>query len=294
MARSILSGLSRTGDCELKVLIAGCGYVGSVLAVQLVADGHEVWGVRRRFSQVLEGVHALEADLSLRSDLGRLPRDVDAVFYLVSPAGADDALYRAAYIEAMANLLSLLEAGGESPRRIFFASSTAVYGQTGGEWVDEDSPTEPAHFSGERLLEAEQQLRASRFTATVLRFGGIYGPRRTGLVDRIRSGAAQYRAGRYTNRIHRDDCVGVLRHLLTHASPASLYLAVDCDPAEEKTLYNWLAGATGAPVPRERPAGAPPPARGGNRRCSNERLLGTGYTFRYPSFRDGYSAVLAG
>ena len=276
----------------MKLLIAGCGYVGSALAVELVADGHEVWGLRRRFTQVPAGVRAMEADLSLRSDLTRLPGALDAVIYLVSPGGSDDALYRAAYVVGTANLLAALEAAGASPRRILFASSTAVYGQQRGEWVDEESPAEPTHFSGKRVLEGERQLGASAFAATIVRFGGIYGPRRTRLVDRVRSGAALYRRSRYTNRIHRDDCVGVLRHLLTQPAPASLYLGVDCEPVDERTLHTWLAGATGAPVPREAPAHAPRPERRGNKRCSNDRLLGTGYEFRFPTFRDGYAAVL--
>lgn len=277
----------------MKLLIAGCGYVGSALATELVADGHEVWGLRRRFADVPAGVRTVEADLSLATDLGRLPGALEAVVYLVSPGGPDDALYRSAYVDGPANLLSALERAGTELPRFFFASSTAVYGQRSGEWVDEESLTEPTHFSGIRLLEAEAQLAASRFPTTVVRFGGIYGPRRTQLVHRIRSGTAQYRPGRYTNRMHRDDCVGALRHLLGQESPASLYLGVDSDPADEQTLYNWLAGATGAPVPRPVASDAPEPARGGNKRCRNDRLLESGYTLRYPTFRDGYAAVLA-
>ncbi|MBW2267980.1 MAG: NAD-dependent epimerase/dehydratase family protein [Deltaproteobacteria bacterium] len=293
--RSIPFGGSCTEDRGVKFLIAGFGYVGSALAAELVSDGHEVWGLRRRFTQAPEGVHTVEADLALPSDLGQLPGALDAVIYLASPGGSDDALYRAVYVEGTANLLAALEAAGERPRRIFFASSTAVYGQHAGEWVDEESPTEPTHFSGKRLLEAEGQLRDCASASSIVRFGGIYGPRRTGLVDRVRTGVVQYRRGRYTNRIHRDDCVGVLRHLLAHPSPASLYLGVDCEPVDEQTLYNWLSGATGAPAPREAetPRGASPPARGGNKRCCNDRLLASGYAFLYPTFRDGYAAVLA-
>lgn len=276
----------------MKLLIAGCGYVGSALAAELVGEGHEVWGLRRRFAHVPVGVRKVEADLSLPSDLVDLPTGLDALVYLVSPGGSDDALYRAAYVEGLANLLAALERAHERPRRILFASSTAVYGQRRGEWVDEDSPTEPEHFSGRRLLEAEAQLFASPFAATVVRFGGIYGPRRTRIVERVRTGSAFYRPGHYTNRIHRDDCAGVLRHLLEHPAPERLYVGVDAEPVEERTLLNWLAGATGAPSPREAPGDARSPARGGNKRCRNARLLASGYVFRYPSFREGYASLL--
>jgi hypothetical protein len=109
----------------------------------------------------------------------------------------------------------------------------------------------------------------------------------------VRTGGAQYRPGQYTNRIHRDDCVGVLRHVLALVSPAPIYLGVDCEPADEKTLYQWIAGATGAPTPRQAPRDAAAPGRRGNKRCRNTRLLESGYEFRYPSFRDGYAAALS-
>jgi nucleoside-diphosphate-sugar epimerase len=275
-------------------LIAGCGYVGSALGAVLVGDGHDVWGLRRRVVSLPAGVHPIEADLGLPGTLGDLPDGLDFVFYMASPGGSDDALYRAAYVEGLGNLIQALRGRGQSPRRVFFASSTAVYGQDQGEWVDEDSPAAPRHFSGRRLLEAERLLRDCPHAATVVRFGGIYGPRRTGIVERVRTGNARFRVDppHYTNRIHLDDCVGVLRHLLGLTSPATLYLGVDCEPADEATVLNWLAGALGAPAPRPAPPDEGPRARG-NKRCGNARLLASGYVFRHPTFREGYTALLA-
>ena len=191
-----------------RILIAGCGYLGTALGVTLVADSHTVWGLRRHWADAPSGIEPIEADLSLPATLAGLPADPDFVFYMASPGGAEDPLYRATYVDGLRNLIEALDARGGRPRRVFFASSTAVYGQTGGEWVDESSPTEPRHFSGVRLLEGEAVLRGGPFAATAVRFGGIYGPRRMGLVDRIRTGRARYREGHFTNRIHRDDCVG--------------------------------------------------------------------------------------
>ena len=90
---------------------------------------------------------------------------------------------------------------------------------------------------------------------------------------------------------HRDDCAGVLRHLMGVPSPEELYLGVDCEPTDEAAVLRWLAGALGAPPPRSAPE--TPGGRGGNKRCRNQRLLASGYAFRYPSFRDGYTALLA-
>jgi nucleoside-diphosphate-sugar epimerase len=278
-----------------KVLIAGCGYLGNALGSALLCDAHEVWGLKRRPVGLALGIRPVEADLGLAATLRELPTGLDFVFYMVSPGGSDDALYRAAYVEGLRHFLEALEAGRERPRRLFFVSSTAVYAQQDGEWVDETSPTEPRHFSGRRLLEGERLLLESPFAATVVRLGGIYGPRRARLVERVRTGSAVYRRKppQYTNRIHRDDCVGALRHLMGLEAPERLYLGVDCEPAAEASVLGWLAGALGAPPPRA--VESAPRGRGNaNKRCRNERLLASGYGFRYPTFREGYTAVLAG
>ena len=277
-----------------KVLIAGCGYVGSALGAALVADGDVVFGLRRRVVSLPAGVQPIEADLAVAKTLRDLPAGLDFVIYSASPAGPDDALYRTAYVEGLGRLLDALAVQHQSPRRVFLLSSTSVYGQEKGEWVDETSPTQPRDFRGRRLLEAEGLLAASGRPATVVRLGGIYGPQRGGMIERVRSGRAVFARGgpHYTNRIHRDDCAGALRHLMRLPSPESLYLGVDCEPAEDATVLRWLAGAIGAPEPRVQ-ADTGEPERGNNKRCRNERLLASGYSFRYPTFREGYAALLA-
>ena len=279
-----------------RVLIAGCGYVGAALGALLDRDSHAVFGLRRRAGALPWGVRPIEADLCVASTLRELPPQLDFVVFAAAPAGRDDAHYRSLYVEGLRNLTHALVEQKQEPKRILFTSSTAVYGQRAGEWVDESSPTEPRSFAGRRLLEAEALLSEAPFPATVVRFGGIYGPRRTGLVERVRTGRVLYQVEppRYTNRIHRDDCAGVLSHLMTLPEPARLYLGVDSDPAPESDVTRWLAGVLGAPMPR---AGVADDTgelgRSGNKRCRNERLLASGYQFRYPTFREGYAAVLA-
>jgi nucleoside-diphosphate-sugar epimerase len=279
-----------------RVLIAGCGYVGTALGERLAADSYSVWGLCRRPLSLPRGILPVSADLAVPSSLEGLPSDLDVVFYLASAAGREDALYRAAYVDGLRNLIEALGKQGQRPLRVFFVSSTAVYAQQRGEWVDESSPTQPTHFTGARLLEGERLLSEGPFPGVVVRFGGIYGPRRTRLVDRVRAGRAEYASGRarFTNRIHRDDCAGALLHLMNVESPDPIYLGVDCEPAEERNVLEWLAGALGAPPPRKvsvREGDAP--ATSGNKRCRNERLLGSGYAFRYPTYREGYRAVIA-
>jgi len=278
-----------------RILIAGCGYVGEALGGLLLADGHDVWGLRRNPRSLRAGIKSIAADLAQPEDLRDLPGDLEVVFYLVSPNGSEDALYRRAYVDGLRGLIAALHDQRQAPR-LLFASSTAVYAQDDGGWVDESSEAAPEHWSGKRILEGEQLALQALPRATVIRFGGIYGPRRTRLIDAVRSGRAVYRATppQYTNRIHRDDCAGALHHLMKLEDANSLYLAVDDDPAEERVVMLWLAGVMGSPAPRAADKEEASTRLRGNKRCRNARLVQSGYRFRYPTFREGYSAVLEG
>ena len=280
-----------------RVLIAGFGYVGTELGRVLVDDSHSVWGLARHPGTPSPGVEPIAADLGVPRSLEGLPPDLDYVYYMASPGGSDEALYRMAYVAGLANLLEALVLEKQRPKRIFFVSSTSVLAQQHGEWVDETARAEPVHFSGKCLVEGEQILLGSAYAGTVVRFGGIYGPRRTNLIQSVRTGRAVYRKSRtvWTNRIHRDDCAGVLRHLMLYEPLEPLYHGVDCEPAARSEVLQWLAGALGAPAPRAVRANDPAlRTTRSNKRCRNDRLLETGYRFKYPTFREGYRAVLEG
>jgi len=280
------------------VLVAGCGYVGGALARRLVTDGHVVYGLCREPRGLPEGVTPLAADLTRPETLRSLPPDVDVVCFTAAAKAHADEAYRAVYVDGLRHLLGGLAASGARPRRLIFTSSTSVYGQTSGEWVDETSPCEPADFAGQRMLEAERLVRDGPLPGVVLRLGGIYGPGRTGLLEAVRRGTAAAGAGqpRYTNRIHRDDAAGAVRHLLRLDAPEDVYLGVDDDPAEFGQVVRWLADRLGAPPPpAEPPEGADRRrTRRGNKRCTNGRLRRSGYSFRYPTFREGYAMILRG
>jgi nucleoside-diphosphate-sugar epimerase len=270
-----------------RVLIAGCGYVGTALGERLVAGGHHVWGLRRDPSALPSSFHKLAADLADRSTLDGLPSELDYVVYCASAGEASDAAYYRAYVSGLLNLLDALR--GRALRRVFFTSSTAVYGQSDGAWVDESSETKPVHFSGRRTLEAEDALRASGVPATVLRCAGIYGPGRTRLIDMVRQGTASM-STRFTNRIHRDDIAGTILFSMDREPSPSLLLLADDEPAPQRDVTMFLAAELGVPVPDA--GAAEPSARGGDKRCANARLKSTGYTLLFPTYRDGYRAML--
>ena len=292
-----------------RILIAGCGYLGGAVAQQLAEDGHSVFGLRRRPQGLPKGIAPVVADLADRAGLaaalaGIERGGIDAVIYTAAADGSDELAYRRAYVDGLRNVVAWAGAQGMRPPRVLFTSSTAVYAQRDGGWVDEQSPTEPTHWSGLCMLEAEGVLAASGLPAVALRLGGLYGPGRTRLVENVRDGRASIRPGppRWTNRIHRDDAAGALRHLLERAlrgeEIAPLYLGVDDEPADEAEVLHWLADRLGAPPPRLAKHAPAPQAAGGrgdsNRRCRNARLRAAGYRFRFPTFREGYADVIAG
>jgi len=275
-----------------KVLIAGCGYVGSALGVRLVAEGHIVWGLRRKPEVLANGIQPVQADLTKPETLRALPRPLDFVVYAAAADRHEESAYRAIYVDGLVNLIAALKQQENMIKRFFFTSSTAVYSQLSGEWVDEESPTEPSHFSGQYLLRGEMVLRKEVFRSTVLRLGGIYGPGRSRLIESVRKGEAlcSEKVRTYSNRIHREDCAGAIHHLMVSQVPESLYLVVDHDPAERCVVLRWLAQKLRVPEPRVIETALPENRT--SKRCKNRRLVASGYNFRYPTFREGYEAVL--
>ena len=278
-----------------QAVIAGCGYVGNQLARMLIEEGHDVFGIRRDVSKLERGVRGIEGNVAEPKSLGPSPERVE---YAVFAVGADEGsveAYRHAYLDGLAGFLEWLADEGQRPRRLVMVSSTSVYGQRRGENIDEDSPTHPTQFRGETLLASERLSASSGFSTVVVRLGGIYGPGRESLIDRTRDGKLELRpTEHFTNRIHRDDAAGAIRYLLFHPSPESLYLGVDNESAEEAELYRWLAKEVGVEAPKEQGDEAPAEGRrsAGSKRCSNRRLRESGYSFRYPTFREGYGELI--
>ena len=270
--------------------------------------GHEVFGLKRQPAGLPEGVTPIQADLadapSLAAALARIDGSLDIMVYVAAADRGDDDSYRRAYVDGLYNVIDALHARAAKPAAVLFTSSTAVYPQQDGSWVDEATPTNPLDFRGLRMLEAEALLATSGFSAASLRLGGIYGPGRTRLVESVRSGRAVIRSGppRYGNRIHRDDAAGALAHLaalaLAGRALEPLYLGVDDEPSDEAAVLRWIASQLGVAEPPVRDAEPSEGGRGGdrpgsNKRCSNARLRTAGYRFRYPTFREGYAAAIA-
>lgn len=255
----------------MRNLIVGCGFVGSRLGRLLVERGESVVAVTRSGVSI-EGVESLERDVT--SPSLDLP-EADRVFYLVSAGGRDVGAYRAAYTEGMRNTL---DATGDAD--LVYSSSTGVYETEDGSWVDEETNIEPTKERTRVLLEAEDVAREAG--GTVVRFGGLYGEGRIG-VERY-TGDTTVKAG-YLNLIRGVDAATAL--LAANEGDDDLYVAVDNEPVHRHDLARWMAEETGRSVGELLEETRTP-----NKRCSNERLLSTGWKPEYPTYREGYAPLL--
>lgn len=270
------------------ILIIGCGDLGAPLGQQLIAQGHRVTGLKRQPPAAESAIRYIAADITDAAALQALGGSFDLVFFIVSADGRNENSYRAVYETGLSNVLERLAAVP-----LIFVSSTSVYGQTQGEWVDEASEAEPDNVNSRLIRQAEREVLAANPRNVIVRFSGIYGPGREHLVRLAASQPAiQKDPPYYTNRIHQEDCVGVLAFLglqrLAGAELDSCYLASDDDPAPLWEVVSWLAERQHCPSPVIKEVGE---EAAKNKRCRNARLKALGYRFLYSGYRQGYRWV---
>jgi nucleoside-diphosphate-sugar epimerase len=255
----------------------------------MVRSGHDVTGLRRS-PVVLPGVHPLAGDVTAPATL-HFPDGLDYLFVLLAPGESGEAAYRRVYLEGTRHVLAAL--AGQRLKRVFWISSSSVYGQDDGSVVDETSVTAPQSATARVLLESEALVRASPWPATIVRFAGIYGAGRLRLLRWVETAKpVQAEPPLWTNRIHAEDGAGLLAFLLAQAESgvalADTYIGTDDSPAPQHEVLDWLADHCGLPrVPRVNM-----PAAGRNKRLSNTRIRALGYHFEFPDYRSGYAEVL--
>ena len=274
-----------------RVLLIGCGDLGQRAAQRFLARGDAVHALRRNPPATeAGGIQWLQGDITRPETLGNLPQGVTRLVHLPSPGARDPQAYRGVFVDGLANVLKALDQS--ALKRIVFVSSSAVYGEHHGEWVDESTPPAPQGFNGQVLLEAEAALAAQPVSSTALRLAGLYGPGRLQLIERLRSGAAgaPVQPEHWANRIHIDDAAAAVVHLALLPEVAPVYIGCDDTPLPLHVLYAELAALIGAPAPREAPA----PVNVGSKKLSNARLRASGLTLQWPDSRKGYAALVAG
>ncbi len=286
----------------MNVFIAGAGYVGLELARQLAEAGHGAWAARRTMPELPRGVRAWPCDL-LDPELA-IPEGITHLAFTASPDSSDPSSYERTYVHALTNTLAAFDRAASDGaaaqlERVVLVSSTSVFAAEDDAVVDEASPVR-TEGNAAHIVRGESLVR-ERQGGIALRLAGIYGPERTRMIRMVKDGTARASSARpIGNRIHRDDCAGAIMHLLSQPTAHSLYVGVDHAPVELAEVYAFLASSLGLPpVPESDDLdarGRESLARGGSarKRCSNRRLIESGYVFRYPTYREGYAPLLAG
>jgi nucleoside-diphosphate-sugar epimerase len=285
----------------MRVLIVGCGYVGLALGNELVRQGHQVHGLRRSSHSdgacEAAGILPLSGDVSDPADVAQLPAPFDWIVNTVSSSKGGPEEYRKVYLEGTRHLIERFRSA--PPQKYVYTSSTSVYGQNDRAIVKETSPAEPSSETGKILVATENLLLgACDFPAIILRVAGIYGPGRGYSFQQFLRGEASIpgHGERLINMVHVDDVVGAIIAALKSGRKGEIYNVADDEPVPQIHFFRWLSETLGAPMP---PFVPEPDASMSKRVPTNKKVLNRklkvelGYAFKYPTFRDGYTAEIA-
>ncbi len=280
-------------------LIFGCGYLGQRVGRQWIEGGERPVAVTRSAERAEElarlGFQPIVADVTRPETLGGLPA-AQTVVYAVA-YGRTNSRSRT---EVQVNgLRAVLDALRRPPRRLVYVSSTSVYGDCRGDWVDEDTPCRPDREQGRVALAAEESLRSHPVgsNAVVLRLAGLYGPGRIPSLGDLAAGRPlAVAADAVVNLIHVDDAAAIVAAAAQHPDPPATLLVSDGHPVLRREFYRCLSERLRLPPPT---FVDPDPAersfrRGfGNKRVRNARMLATlGVRLQYPSYREGLAAIV--
>ncbi len=290
----------RGGALGLRLFVFGLGYVGAAFAESLAARGWSV-SATGRTPQARAAVEALgfsAVDPDDKAAMVEAMRGVNAVLVTAPPTGEG--------CPALETVIPALAAAEAFPDWIGYLSTTGVYGDFDGGWVFESSPLKAQSVEGARRVGAErdwrQVCRGMGLTVATFRLPGIYGPGRSAF-DRLKAGEGRriVKPGQVFSRIHRDDIVSGLLASLEKPRAGAVYNLCDDEPAPPQDVMEHAARLLGVPVPPDLPfnaLGLSPATRrfyAENKRVSNALAKAElGWRPRYPTYREGLAAILAG
>lgn len=274
-----------------KVLLIGCGDLGTAIATCLHLAQHEVIGVRQSSQALPHAMQTIQADVTQPSSLSALENlNPNIVIYCVSASASTDESYLAHYVTGLKNVLAT-QANNHALRHVFFVSSTRVYGQPTLDLLDENTQAKPADFGGERLLEGENLLNTLSCKSTKLRLSGIYGTGRLYLVNMAKDFTKWPADNNWSNRIHRDDAASFVAFLVEKVAQnqevADCYIVTDDMPTQQYEVLRWMAAQMQLDTENIKT-----PQTQGGKRLSNQRLRDTGFQLQYANYQAGYAEIL--
>jgi nucleoside-diphosphate-sugar epimerase len=289
-----------------RLVIFGCGYIGSAVGEAALAAGARVEALTRNPDKAaaLRGAglaKVVVADLASTDWHAQIEGGPDFVVNAVSSGGLDQ--YWQSYVVGMQSILQWAAGAPQPVGTMAYTSSTSVYPQEGGAVVDETADAPGATANGATIRQSEILLQHAPVAAIsrgfVLRLAGIYGPGRHHLLDQLREGATTLNGSgtHRLNLVHRDDIVAAILACLGAPGEADsdVFNVVDNAPAPRAEVVAWLAQQLGRPVPEfdgsttVRRGGAPMPDRIVSS-AKIQRVLG--WQPRYPDYRAGFRAIL--
>ena len=281
---------------SVTVMIAGCGYLGQTLALQLLNDSHRVIGVKRHTLQHPD----LQADddfTFMLADIANLRlQDIepaDIAVYCPSPDTADIASYQTTYLTNAKHMLSLCYQAQKKPTFIYL-SSTGVYHTNDGSWVDENTHCDPTDARYQAIIQAEHILTKAYHRTIIVRSSGIYGPNRYPLLQALLKQQSHVcHRTRYSNRVHVTDLARAIYHIMHLKQPDALYVVSDTSPTPINHIIAWLSTTLGKAIPEARVDHSEDQNdHKTNKRVSSQRLIETGFHFEYPSYKQGFKSIL--
>jgi nucleoside-diphosphate-sugar epimerase len=281
-----------------KILIVGCGYRGKRIAVRLIAQGYAVRGMTRSAEHAAAlsalGIEPFIADVTKPATLDGIGEGVDAVYHLMGSMSGNDTQLQQLHVDGTRNLLNALNIS--KLQRYIYESSTAVYGQISGEWIDETAPRAPASTIGKMRVQAEDLLleafQNQKLPLIILRPSSIYRPE--GVINKkIKDGTYALTSDpeKLMNHIYVDDFLQVMVHALTKGMPGEAYNVCDDEPKRWIDYANTIADLMNVAHPRvewKDVDGCAEVVRLSNKRCSNAKLKREfGIALQFPTYREG-------
>lgn len=273
------------------MLFIGCGDIAQRAASEMQAR-YKCFGLRRQPNNLPNFIQPIKGDATDTEQLHSVVSEgFDIWVATITPGEFTEQAYRDSYLAAANAIAASIAKLKKAPRLMLWVSSTSVYGDLKGDWVNEETQPEPNTFSGKILLAAEKIIQQIPCETSVIRFSGIYGPGRTRLLNQVLAGKGRPSSPeQWSNRVHADDCGGILAHLVEYALSGNPllpeYLASDSAPVTQHEIRQWLAQQLAVSLVEEEVRVGP------TRRCDNSCLLSSGYQFKYPTYKEGYGSLI--
>jgi len=273
----------------MRVLQIGCGGLGTLIARATLAERHDLTIVRRSSLPVPAGAQAIYLDVVAEENLAALTAlQPEILLYCLAPVEGQS--YQQTYVDGLRHVLANVAIA--SLKHVFFISSTGIYGEDQGEWINDDTPAVPTDEGGRVMLAAEQLLAQLPCGHTALRVSGIYGSQRLYLLRLLQNSARWPTQVHWTNRMHELDVAAAVVHFYQQVIDGAVLpahcIVSDGVPAMQHEVLQWLAAQQQVPAPP-----TPPLQPQSGKRIRNQYLQQTGFKLQFTDYRAGYAAILS-